>query len=58
MLLVAYSRRLYVHTFRSQRHDDWREGLAGALLIKGERYRLKAKKTAGLLGREPTKSRP
>jgi transposase len=33
MLFVAvlsYSRRVYVRAFRSQRHDDWREGLAGA----------------------------
>lgn len=33
MLFVAvlsYSRRAYVRVFRSQRHDDWREGLAGA----------------------------
>ena len=33
MLFVAvlgFSRRCYVHAFRSQRHDDWREGLAGA----------------------------
>ena len=33
MLFVAvlsYSRRCYVHCFRSQRQDDWREGLAGA----------------------------
>lgn len=33
MLFVAvlsYSRRTYVRAFRSQRHDDWREGLAGA----------------------------
>jgi transposase len=33
MLFVAvlsYSRREYVRAFRSQRHDDWREGLAGA----------------------------
>ena len=33
MLFVAvlsYSRRCYVRAFRSQRHDDWREGLAGA----------------------------
>jgi len=33
MLFVAvlsYSRRAYVRAFRSQRHDDWREGLAGA----------------------------
>lgn len=28
--VLAYSRRCYVHAFRSQRHDDWREGLAGA----------------------------
>jgi transposase len=33
MLFVAvlsYSRRVYVRAFCSQRHDDWREGLAGA----------------------------
>lgn len=33
MLFVAvlgFSRRCYVRAFRSQRHDDWREGLAGA----------------------------
>lgn len=33
MLFVAvlgYSRRCYVRAFRSQRHDDWREGLAAA----------------------------
>ena len=33
MLFVAvlsYSRRCYVRAFRTQRHDDWREGLAGA----------------------------
>ena len=33
MLFVAvlsYSRREYVRAFRSERHDDWREGLAGA----------------------------
>lgn len=33
MLFVAvlsYSRRIFVRAFRSQRHDDWREGLAGA----------------------------
>jgi transposase len=33
MLFVAvlgYSRRCFVRAFRSQRHDDWREGLAGA----------------------------
>ena len=33
MLFVAvlsYSRREYVRAFRSQRHDDWREGLVGA----------------------------
>lgn len=33
MLFVAvlsYSRREYVRAFRSQRHDDWREGIAGA----------------------------
>lgn len=33
MLFVAvlgYSRREYVRAFLSQRHDDWREGLAGA----------------------------
>jgi transposase len=33
MLFVAvlgYSRREYVQAFLSQRHDDWREGLAGA----------------------------
>ncbi|HEU0031321.1 MAG TPA: IS21 family transposase [Kofleriaceae bacterium] len=33
MLFVAvlsYSRREYVRAFRTQRHDDWREGLAGA----------------------------
>jgi transposase len=33
MLFVAvlsYSRRIYVRAFRSQRHDDWREGLVGA----------------------------
>lgn len=28
--VLAYSRREYVRAFRSQRHDDWREGLAGA----------------------------
>jgi transposase len=28
--VLAYSRRIYVRAFRSQRHDDWREGLAGA----------------------------
>lgn len=28
--VLAYSRRGYVRAFRSQRHDDWREGLAGA----------------------------
>jgi transposase len=33
MLFVAvlgYSRRCFVRAFRSQRHDDWREGLAAA----------------------------
>lgn len=33
MLFVAvlgFSRRCYVRAFRSQRHDDWREGLAAA----------------------------
>lgn len=33
MLFVAvlsYSRRCFVRAFRTQRHDDWREGLAGA----------------------------
>jgi transposase len=28
--VLSYSRRCYVRAFRSQRHDDWREGLAGA----------------------------
>lgn len=28
--VLSYSRRVYVRAFRSQRHDDWREGLAGA----------------------------
>ncbi len=28
--VLSYSRRTYVRAFRSQRHDDWREGLAGA----------------------------
>lgn len=28
--VLSYSRRAYVRAFRSQRHDDWREGLAGA----------------------------
>jgi len=38
MLFVAvlsYSRREYVRAFRSQRHDDWREGLAGAFRYFG-----------------------
>lgn len=28
--VLSYSRRCYVRAFRTQRHDDWREGLAGA----------------------------
>ena len=28
--VLGFSRRCYVRAFRSQRHDDWREGLAGA----------------------------
>ena len=28
--VLGYSRRTYVRAFLSQRHDDWREGLAGA----------------------------
>ena len=28
--VLSYSRRCYVRAFRSQRQDDWREGLAGA----------------------------
>ncbi|HEX2702330.1 MAG TPA: IS21 family transposase [Solirubrobacteraceae bacterium] len=28
--VLGYSRRCYVRAFRSQRHDDWREGLAAA----------------------------
>ena len=28
--VLGFSRRLYVRAFLSQRHDDWREGLAGA----------------------------
>ncbi|HEY0250469.1 MAG TPA: IS21 family transposase, partial [Kofleriaceae bacterium] len=38
MLFVAvlgFSRRCYVRAFRSQRHDDWREGLAGAFQYFG-----------------------
>jgi transposase len=28
--VLSHSRRCYVRAFRTQRHDDWREGLAGA----------------------------
>jgi transposase len=28
--VLSYSRRVFVRAFRSQRHDDWREGLVGA----------------------------
>ena len=28
--VLGYSRRIYVRPFLSQRHDDWREGVAGA----------------------------
>jgi transposase len=28
--VLSYSRRIFVRAFRSQRHDDWREGLVGA----------------------------
>lgn len=29
--VLSYSRRLFVRAFLSQRHDDWREGIASAL---------------------------
>jgi transposase len=33
--VLGYSRRIYVRAFLRERHDDWREGLAGAFLHFG-----------------------
>ena len=33
--VLGFSRRIYVRAFLSQRHDDWREGIAGAFLHFG-----------------------